>query len=84
MNCAGFTPTFQLGCRRVTPGDPYIEAIQRENVDVHFTSVARLTKNGVMGADGIEHKVDAVICATGKISISTQVSQNQPNAMPRF
>lgn len=75
MNCAGFTPAFQLGCRRVTPGDPYIEAIQRENVDVHFTSVARLTKNGVMGADGIERKVDAVVCATGKISISTQVSR---------
>lgn len=22
---AGFTPTFGIGCRRVTPGDPYIE-----------------------------------------------------------
>jgi cation diffusion facilitator CzcD-associated flavoprotein CzcO len=75
MNCTGFTPTFQLGCRRVTPGDPYIEAIQRENVDVHFTSVARLTKNGVMGADGIERKVDAVICATGKFHLNLDFSE---------
>jgi len=75
MNFAGFTPTFQLGCRRVTPGDPYIEAIQRENVDVHFTSVARLTKNGVMGADGIERKVDAVICATGKFYLNLGFSE---------
>ena len=75
MNCAGFTPTFQLGCRRVTPGDPYIEAIQRENVDVHFTSVARLTKNGVMGADGIERKVDAVIFATGKFYLNLGFSE---------
>lgn len=22
---AGFTPKFGIGCRRVTPGDPYIE-----------------------------------------------------------
>ena len=32
----GFTPTFGLGCRRITPGDPYMIAIQEENVDVHF------------------------------------------------
>ena len=74
MDYPGFTPNFQLGCRRVTPGDPYIEAIQRPNVDVHFTSVTRLTKNGVIGADGIERKVDAVICATGMSSLQLESS----------
>lgn len=62
---AGFTPEFGVGCRRVTPGDPYMKAIQESNVDVHFTAVSRFTEKGVMGEDGIEREADTVICATG-------------------
>ena len=61
----GFTPTWGIGCRRVTPGDPYMTAIQKENVDVHFTAVERITEDGVVGADGVERKVDTIVCATG-------------------
>lgn len=41
-------------------------AIQKENVDVHFTPVEKITEDGVVGADGIERKVDTVVCATGE------------------
>lgn len=61
----GFTPKFDVGCRRITPGDPYMEAIQKENVDVHFTHVAKITKDGVVGGDGVERKIDTIVCATG-------------------
>lgn len=61
----GFTPKFGFGCRRITPGDPYMEAIQQSNVDVHFTAVASCTEDGVVGADGVERKVDTIVCATG-------------------
>ncbi|KAL4971588.1 putative sterigmatocystin biosynthesis monooxygenase stcW [Aspergillus desertorum] len=61
----GFTPTFCFGCRRITPGDPYMQAIQQANVQVHFTGVARCTEDGVVGADGIERKVDTIVCASG-------------------
>ncbi|KAK9426799.1 putative FAD-binding monooxygenase moxY [Seiridium unicorne] len=61
----GFTPTFGFGCRRITPGDPYMEAIQQDNVDVHFTSVESCTAQGVVGADGVERQVDTIVCATG-------------------
>ncbi|KAJ9644119.1 hypothetical protein H2201_007096 [Coniosporium apollinis] len=61
----GFTPKWEIGCRRVTPGDPYMLAIQEKNVDVHFTHVERITEDGVVGGDGIERKVDAIVCATG-------------------
>ncbi|KAI7364285.1 putative sterigmatocystin biosynthesis monooxygenase [Hortaea werneckii] len=61
----GFTPKFGLGCRRVTPGDPYMEAIQKENVDVHFTPVTSCTEKGVVGEDGVEREVDTIVCATG-------------------
>ncbi|PPJ54899.1 hypothetical protein CBER1_06033 [Cercospora berteroae] len=61
----GFTPNFGVGCRRITPGDPYMLAIQEENVDVHFTAVKSCTEDGVVGEDGVERKVDTVVCATG-------------------
>lgn len=51
--------------RRITPGDPYVEAIQKENCDVHFTAVQRITGDGVVGADGLERKCDTIVCATG-------------------
>ena len=61
----GFTPEWGIGCRRITPGDPYMEAIQKPNVDVHFTAVQRITEDGVVGEDGVERKVDTIVCATG-------------------
>ncbi|KAK5726792.1 hypothetical protein LTR15_002681 [Elasticomyces elasticus] len=61
----GFTPSFAVGCRRVTPGDPYMKAIQEPNVTVHFTPVVSCTEDGVIGGDGVETKVDTIVCATG-------------------
>ncbi|KAI9657476.1 MAG: hypothetical protein M1821_003158 [Bathelium mastoideum] len=61
----GFEPNFGVGCRRITPGDPYQEAIQQANVDVHFTEAARITPTGVVGGDGVEREVDTIVCATG-------------------
>lgn len=40
-----------------------MEAIQKENVDVHFMHVERITEEGVVGGDGVERKVDTIICA---------------------
>jgi cation diffusion facilitator CzcD-associated flavoprotein CzcO len=42
-----------------------MEAIQKDNVDVHFTAVEKITEDGVIGGDGEERKVDTIICATG-------------------
>ncbi|KAF5585023.1 sterigmatocystin biosynthesis monooxygenase stcW [Fusarium subglutinans] len=61
----GFTPEFVPGCRRITPGDPFIYAVQEPNVEVVFKGVAKLTEDGVVDTDGVERKVDAVVCATG-------------------
>ena len=42
-----------------------MEAIQKPNVDVHFTEVGTITEDGVIGGDGIERKCDTIVCATG-------------------
>ena len=42
-----------------------MEAIQKDNVSVHFTAVNKITEDGVVGDDGEERKVDTIVCATG-------------------
>lgn len=59
------TPDWSLGCRRITPGDPYIMAIQEPNVTCHFTEVVEITETGLVGKNGETAEVDTIICATG-------------------
>ncbi|KAH8798516.1 flavin-binding monooxygenase [Xylogone sp. PMI_703] len=61
----GFKPAFPVNCRRQTPGDPYMNAIQQHNVNVRFTGVQRITPDGVVGDDGVEVKCNTIVCATG-------------------
>lgn len=61
----GFTPKFSVGCRRITPGEAYLKAIQQPNAKVHFTAVDKVTPTGVVGADGKLREGDTLICATG-------------------
>jgi cation diffusion facilitator CzcD-associated flavoprotein CzcO len=46
-------------------GDPYMRAIQEPNVDVHFSAVNKITEDSVIDTDGVEKKVDTIVCATG-------------------
>ena len=50
---------------RITPGDPYMLAIQKPNVDVHFTEVTEITCDSIVGKNGVKLKVDTIVCATG-------------------
>ncbi|KAK2781498.1 hypothetical protein FQN52_001608 [Onygenales sp. PD_12] len=58
-------PDFDVGCRRVTPGDGYLEALQEDNVQVVRTRIDEITKEGVVTADGKVYQVDVIITATG-------------------
>jgi len=42
-----------------------MEAIQKDNVDVHFTAVDEIDETGVIGNDGKHREVDTIVCATG-------------------
>jgi len=42
-----------------------MKAIQQPNVDVHFSAVNKITPDSVIDTDGLERKVDTIICATG-------------------
>ncbi|KAJ5287308.1 hypothetical protein N7478_002994 [Penicillium angulare] len=56
---------FAVGCRRPTPGNGYLEALCSENTEVVSQSVAEITSKGIKTADGVEHKADVIVCATG-------------------
>lgn len=58
-------PRFSPNCRRLTPGPGYLEALTESNVDFIKTPIARFTKEAIVTADGVERKVDAIICCTG-------------------
>lgn len=49
----------------MTDDNYFSRAIQKENVDVHFTAVDKITPNGVTGSDGQTREVDTIVCATG-------------------
>lgn len=49
----------------MTPGKPYLDAIQRDNVSVVISPIQRIVENGIETADGEIHQVDAIVCATG-------------------
>ncbi|KAF9776769.1 hypothetical protein IL306_005005 [Fusarium sp. DS 682] len=58
-------PKFAPGCRRLTPGANYLEALQEENV--HFTNerIQRITPRGVELVSGQQIELDLLVCATG-------------------
>ncbi|KAF2993663.1 hypothetical protein E8E13_000449 [Curvularia kusanoi] len=62
---ATLTPKFEIGCRRYTPGDHYLKALQQPNVEVKTSPIIRLAEHGILSQDGGLTKVDVIICATG-------------------
>lgn len=57
-------PEWGFGCRRMTPGEGYLEALQANNVEVIIGEIDRITDIGCV-ANGREHQLDVLICATG-------------------
>jgi len=58
-------PGFSVGCRRLTPGPGYLEALVEDNVDFINTRIRRCTPNGVELVDGTTVELDVLVCATG-------------------
>ncbi|KAF2708487.1 hypothetical protein K504DRAFT_477829 [Pleomassaria siparia CBS 279.74] len=58
-------PTFSPGCRRLTPGPGYLEALTQDNVAFVTEPITKISENAVHTQDGKTHEVDALVCATG-------------------
>lgn len=56
---------FNVGCRRPTPGNGYLEALTGPKTTVYTEEITRITPTSVISASGAEAEVDVIICATG-------------------
>jgi cation diffusion facilitator CzcD-associated flavoprotein CzcO len=59
------TPRFTLGCKRILLSNTYYRALQQPNAEVVPHALRQVRANSVIGADGIEREVDAIIFGTG-------------------
>lgn len=57
-------PKWKLGCRRLTPGDGYLEALQEPNVTMEMSPIQKITDKGIVSAASTE-EFDIIVCATG-------------------
>ncbi|KIW17912.1 hypothetical protein PV08_05107 [Exophiala spinifera] len=58
-------PNFAPGCRRLTPGPGFLEALTEDNVEFINTPIQAVTENGVVLEDGRPIELDVLVCATG-------------------
>ncbi|KAL6241215.1 hypothetical protein RBB50_011894 [Rhinocladiella similis] len=63
--CSRLIPDWGLGCRRITPAEGYLEALQRSNVELVTSAVVKADENSITTADGRTFKIDVLACATG-------------------
>ncbi|KAF5659381.1 monooxygenase [Fusarium circinatum] len=62
--CARLVPTFQVGCRRLSPGENYLEALQQGNVTLQDEPIQEVVENGIRSLTKTE-EFDIIVCATG-------------------
>jgi cation diffusion facilitator CzcD-associated flavoprotein CzcO len=56
-------PDWSLGCRRLAPGNGYLETLISENTDLLVGHIAEITETGIRMNDGSFREFDAIICA---------------------
>ncbi|OQS12769.1 4-hydroxyacetophenone monooxygenase [Nocardia donostiensis] len=59
------TPDFRAGCKRLLMSNDYYPALQRENCKLITWPIARISPRGIRTAEGIEHRFDCIVFATG-------------------
>ena len=58
-------PPYPLGCKRLIYSNDYYRALSRPNVELVTDAIVRATPQGLVTADGREHAIDVLVCATG-------------------
>ncbi len=59
------TPDYPLGCKRILVSSDYFPALNRQNVDVVTSPIARIRPDGIETADGTFTALDVIIYGTG-------------------
>ena len=62
---AKLTPDYTIGCKRVLLANDYLPAIVQPNVELVTDGIAEVREHSIVGGDGVERAVDAIILGTG-------------------
>jgi cation diffusion facilitator CzcD-associated flavoprotein CzcO len=59
------TPNYTIGCKRILPSNKWYPALCQPNVELVTGGVQEVRPSSVVGPDGVEREVDAIIFGTG-------------------
>ena len=62
---AKLTPTFEPGCKRLTPTNEYLPAIASPRTELVTDGIKEVTADGIVSTDGTLRELDVIILATG-------------------
>lgn len=62
---AALAPGYPLGCKRIIYSSDYYPALCLPTSELVTAGIEHITPSGVSTADGREHALDALVCATG-------------------
>ena len=62
---AKLTPSYLLGCKRITLSDAYYPAITQPNVELITDQISEVRPRSIVTADGSERELDTIIFGTG-------------------
>ena len=58
-------PDYSIGCKRILPSNRWYQALAKENVELVTGGIREVREGSIVGADGVEREVDAIILGTG-------------------
>jgi cation diffusion facilitator CzcD-associated flavoprotein CzcO len=62
---AKLTPTYTLGCKRITLSNTYYPALTQPNAEVVTDPIREIRAGSIVTADGTEREIDTLILGTG-------------------
>jgi hypothetical protein len=62
--CSKLIPSWTLGCRRLNPGEGYLESFLLPNVKLTNSPILSITPTGIQTSDQ-HYALDIIVCATG-------------------
>jgi cation diffusion facilitator CzcD-associated flavoprotein CzcO len=62
---AKVTPDYTIGCKRILPSNHWYRTLAQDNVELVTDGIREVRANSIVGEDGVEREVDAIIFGTG-------------------
>ncbi len=59
------TPDYTIGCKRILPSNKWYPALSAPNVELVTDGIEEVRASSIVGADGVERPVDAIVFGTG-------------------